>query len=298
MFLYETFYPNCCLHNVDDLVSVLEPFVFTNEKKEKWAKPSSVSVSSDPVPSSPDPVCSDLVSEVVINSKPEPTKKEPEKNNFNRTPRGVQDPLFWSIYIDIYGYNDFLRVKESQHVSNIEIQEKQKIVDFVSNIGTKGLDKLVNYKITRPFHCEIMSDLITKPRMCLSGLIAVCAFYRKNIFLVNTIKNTCLKFEYSEKEEEDDLEKDDPEKETGENSIIIYNSTRTEYCLRPDLPNNLFLLESYQKPLKAASNYKTEDLISIAQQTNFPLDKENKKWKKPELYTALCVYLLWDSKEN
>jgi len=292
MFLYETFYPNCCLHNVDDLVSILEPFAFTNEKKEKWMKPSSSSV-SDPV----------------ISSKPEPTQKEPEKNisiaiqhdnnnNFNRTPRGVQDPLFWSIYIDIYGYNDFLRVKESQHVSNIEIQEKQKIVDFVSNIGTKGLDKLVNYKITRPFHCEIMSDLITKPRMCLSGLIAACAFYKKNIILVNTIKNTCLKFEYSEKEEKDDSEKEAENSDQEKSPIIIYNSTRTEYCLRPDLPNNLFLLESYQKPLKAASNYKTEDLISIAHQTNFPLDKENKKWKKPELYTALCVYLLWDSREN
>ena len=238
-------------------------------------------------------------------------EKQPEvRESFARPPKklfakGVQDQLFWTIYIAVYGYNDFLRVVQSQHVSNIEIQEKQKIVDFVSKTGSKGLSELVNYKITRPFHCEIMSDLITQPRMCSSGLVAACAFYQKNIIMVDPVKNTYLKFVYKDVITDSITENNKP--------IIIYRTfaggSKQEYHVLSEEEETsftgktqigMFLLESYHKPLKAASNYKTEDLEKIIEIIGMPQkvsegDDKKKKAKKPELYSAISLYTSWDS---
>ena len=120
--------------------------------------------------------------------------------------------------------------------------------------------------------------------------------------MVDPVKNTYLKFVY----------KGDTEKEEEKiDSIIIYRTfvggSKKEYhILSEEEPifkgeTTMLLLESYIKPLKAASNYKTEDLEQIAEKIGLPShngvegDDKKKKSKKPELYSAISLYTTWDS---
>ncbi len=54
----------------------------------------------------------------------------------------------------------------------------------------------------------------------------------------------------------------------------------------------MFYIENLEKPLKAFSSYKLDELISISEKLNINIyDASNKKRKKQELYSDILKYL-------
>jgi len=222
----------------------------------------------------------------------------------------VQDGLFWSIYIAVYGYHEYLRNK--YNYGKLEVREKQKIADFVLTRGNNHLN--TNYKVTRSFCGEIVADLISLPRMVFSGLIGMCAFYKKDIYIVDIIKHTYISFLGSEG--------------NGETIILYRNPLHTrkfssnEYFIDigltiqslEEIREKYFAIEHYAKPLKGISAYLKTDLENIAEKTVFTsfniedmqtgkalsggvLNEKKCKEKKievlskQELYNSILMYL-------
>jgi hypothetical protein len=58
-----------------------------------------------------------------------------------------------------------------------------------------------------------------------------------------------------------------------------------------DLQNNLFCIENHVRPLKAISNYKSDELQEIAEKLDIDLDE--RKWKKQDLYNEITKLTKW-----
>ena len=198
----------------------------------------------------------------------------------------VQDGLFWSIYIGVYGYTEFLRNK--YNYGKLEVREKQKVAEYV---GANTLK--TNYKVTRSFCGEMVADLISLPRMVFSGLIGMCACYKCDIYIVDIVKHTYLSF----------LGTDGSG--TGETIILYRNPLHTrkfdsnEYFLDEGLTiqsleeirEKYFGIEHYDKPLKGISTYLKPDLENIARKTVFYGRKSEETYSKQELYNHILMFL-------
>ena len=198
----------------------------------------------------------------------------------------VQDGLFWSIYIAKYGYSEYLRNK--YNYGKLEVNEKQKITEYLLSIGSNRIKS--NYKITRSFCGEIVADLTSLPRMVMSGLIAMSAYYKSDIYIVDIIKNTYVYFLY--------LGDDTPLKDT----IVLYKNPlytkkfhSNEYFVDigftiqslDEIRENYVGMEHYQKPLKGISTYLKPDLEKMVEKTVFRDNKSMDTYSKQELYNIL-----------
>jgi len=203
----------------------------------------------------------------------------------------VQDGLFWSIYIAKYGYLEYLRNK--YNYGKLEINEKQKISEYLLSIGSNRIKS--NYKITRSFCGEIVADLTSLPRMVMSGLIAMSAYYKSDIYIVDIIKNTYVYFLY--------LGDDIPLKDT----IVLYKNPlhtkkfhSNEYFVDigftiqslDEIRENYVGMEHFSKPLKGISTYLKPDLEKMAEKTVFREKKclETETYSKQELYNILLMH--------
>ena len=201
----------------------------------------------------------------------------------------VQDGLFWSIYIAKYGYSEYLRNK--YNYGKLEVNEKQKITEYLLSIGSNRIK--TNYKVTRSFCGEIVADLTSLPRMVMSGLIAMSAFYKCDIYIVDIIKNTYVYFLY--------LGEDTPLKDT----IVLYKNplhtkkfNSNEYFVDigltiqsiDEIRENYVGMEHFDKPLKGISTYLKPDLEKMAEKTVFREKKCIDTHSKQELYNILLMH--------
>jgi len=318
MFLQEIFFQNRenpfsqkLDSGIIDL-SLFDSFMITIDNKQKWNSSSSfikpicnpqMKVWEQIQP--PPPIIetkieiippSEIISETDIQTKI-------QKYTFYAS--GVQDQIFWTVFIAKYGYKAYSNT--GKQFGNIEMKEKQLIADYIHAQGPIEISKQINYKLTRALCCEIVSDLVTSPKMTYSSFIAYCVYYKTSIFIVDVVKKTYIPFLYSGKE-------------TDSEPIIIYKNPffrekkkeGQSYDKKNDGPiKNMFFVEAgqsvlsiddiretflsfehYDKPLKSISNYKTTDLEEIAEKLEISLRNENKKYKKNELYAKIIEYLL------
>ena len=219
----------------------------------------------------------------------------------------VQDGLFWSIYLAVYGETEYYRNK--YNYGKIETQEKQKIADFMRSTGAPTLSKMTNYKITRIGCVEIISDLTNTPHMPISALIGTAAFYQRSIYLVDLFKKTCLVFEY--RKQDSDLEPS----QKPETPIVLYQNPNypmdrnnkivkkmNEYFVDVDLAvqsiekieETYYRMDNYAKVLKGISVYKKSDLDAIATRVGMEISTISKM----ELYHQLLVFLAPNATAN
>ena len=225
----------------------------------------------------------------------EPMQKEKEDTIFSRLEKecvftkNVQDGLFWSIYILQYGYNEYDRNK--YNYGKIEVQEKEKIAEYLHTTGSQKISKQTNYKITRGFCCEIESDLITKPKMTFSALIGMCAYYKCTILIVDLTKNIYYSFSCED------------ENKTLETYILYKNPLYTgkyksnEYFI--DIDHKLYSLleikerflkiDNFLKPMKSITSYKKIELECIV--SKITKEKTNEKMDKPQLYEKILMHV-------
>jgi len=195
------------------------------------------------------------------------------------------DTLFWCLFIIHFGYDEYLEVDRNYGVKELEI--KKKIGDFITSNPHKM--KNTNYKITKIAVQEILSELLTSQKdTSMNSLLAILVYYNINLIMVNSTKLLMLEF-LSNKDVENQLP-----------TYVIYKDTYGKYSLKTepltkeqldDLKNKTICLDSYMKPLKAISNYKVDELETLAKKMG--LFESGKKYKKTDLYqeiTEACQF--------
>ena len=192
------------------------------------------------------------------------------------------DSLFWSIFISVYGYTEYETI--GRCYSNREISEKQNIMEFIKKTpkSLKNMDK----KITKAMTQEILSDIMSNKKTTLDVLPAFALFYKKNIIILNEKnKNVYLKINLVEDTKE---------------YILLIKNKKGGFGLDTEITSEKiqsildtkFCLENYNKPLKAISNYKSEELTSIGEMVG--MNMNNGKIKKQELYNEICKLICWE----
>ena len=234
--------------------------------------------------------------ETIVNTPPSIVELNIEREEFNDKvvrktkittneiffPRN-EDTLFWCIFIYKFSKIEFLQIETKY--KNKEIEEKMKIVDFLTD-----LTKLKSMKISKTGCQEIRGDLSCSSKTNLFALHALCAFYDICVYVVNNENKTYI--EYNNRNENDEI-------------CIIYKNgsllnespALSKYSIDLNItPSKIakiqeefFKFDSYNKALKAISTYKVIDLEKLA--TKFPGIKD-KKMKKNGLYEAICAQLI------
>jgi hypothetical protein len=275
MFLHDMFYSEC--KPITDL-TVFEQFMFLKTEPEL--------IEIEPI---------------ITRLELEPEKKEPEKKELEPEPiitrlekecifaKNVQDGLFWSIYILHYGYTEYHRNR--YNFGKIEVQEKEKIAEYLHTTGSQKISKQTNYKLTKGLCCEIEADLITKPKMVFSGLIGMCAYYKCNIIVVDLQKKIYYSFNNSENLNETYI--------LYKNPLYTGKYKSNEYFIDIDHKiysllqlNELFLkIDNFQKPMKSITNYKKIELEYIATKL-FGSIKEKETSDKNHLYEKILLYIV------
>lgn len=189
-----------------------------------------------------------------------------------------KNPLFWAIYIDIYGYEQYMSI--TNKYGNVELEEKQKIMDFLKTGYTKM--KEVSKKTSKVLVQEWMSELMSAAKMSINILQVFSVYYKRPIIVYFEENNSHLY--YPESSEDSDklpivvLVNSDGHFGIHNNFVAIerINEIMSGICL-----------EDIDKPLKGLSAYKVSELLEIASKCNINGDK----LKKPELYEKIWNHL-------
>ena len=215
---------------------------------------------------------------------PEPVLPEPaisKKVAERRFTPKQENTLFWCMYIAQYGYSEYMRI--GTRYNNAEIDEKQAVSADLNKHSAKL--KSTNFKLSNQSIQEICSAITVCRKDGLFSLIAFCAYYKKTVFVVFS-NRTYLMFS--------------PEKEATEDAVMIHCETvgkrnNQVYSLTMDvMPETIremrdthFRLDHYEKPLRSASAYKLDELVSIATKLGVSIGD---KPKKADVYEKVAIH--------
>lgn len=253
-FLHQIFYVNNKFDTESKLPKLAE-FMLTNNKK------------------------SEIVDAVVI-PEPRTVNIVPEiKENAGLYFPKKQNPLFWCIYISIYGYPQYLAIDKKY--STTEMEEKQKIIEFLKTSGSKL--KQANRRVTKCLIQEWMSDFLAAKKMEVPILQVFSVYYGRKIYMYNEEKGSYLKY---------------PALDTESEPIIIYKNKDGNFGIDMNTTAEKIKeveagiqLEDVDKPLKGVSSYKMTDLTELSTKCGLPLEADGRKLKKPELYVKIWFHL-------
>lgn len=189
-----------------------------------------------------------------------------------------KDTLFWCLYIAKNGIHEFNMINKGY--SNIEMGEKQKIMEFVKSQPSRL--KNTNMKVTNVGIQEIMSDIVTNTMLSVSTLIAMSVFYKARIILTkenNTYINIFPTDEY-------------------EHTILLHKNARGEYGIDLNVTEDKikqiesvqYCLHRYDKPLDSISNFSSDELKKLSARLGVD---QTIKYKKGELYQEATRRCLW-----
>ena len=191
-----------------------------------------------------------------------------------------KDALFWCYYIIKNGYGAYVYPNTTSYIN--EKNEKFKCIQLLRD--NKDLLKTKKIKNLKE---DVEDDLANKDRIGMKTFIALCIVSKINIVYIH--KRKC--FEHMHNDE-------DP--------VHVVHSSN-EYCGELNISKEqldtyrttLFKWESVDKPLKAVSSYKSDELLDLCIKLVFDNDsdtnatnKQNlKKKTKKELYELLVQNL-------
>ena len=240
----------------------------------------------------------------------------PPKNTLYDPSHSVADTLFWSIYIGNYGLAEFQRIRTNYAFA--EIQEKQKIAAFLASVENYKKLKETKYRVSKGGVQEIQSECHTQASTTsFPVVIAMSVFYEKNIWIVDESRRVFLKFDGKPAEAEAE---GSPTKNP---CMIIYKTNvrnRAKYTIdmcptgvldiAKKLQSEMICLDHYETPIKAPSNYKMEDLETMARILGIGgsggsadgvvdgSESSGKKWKKSELYDLVKQKCIWQPADS
>jgi hypothetical protein len=191
------------------------------------------------------------------------------------------DTLFWCIYIIANGYGEYINIDRNYGLKELEI--KKQIGECTANKGY--LKSTPNYKITNNLRGEIHSELLTSQKdTSFPCLLILCCYYKINVVLLHPNGKLMLEF----------ISNTDAET----SYYILKKNIHGKYSVNTDkktwkdvqeMKTKLVCIGNYMKPIKAAGNYKIEDLEEFAEKLGV-LDA-TKKYKKVELYQLVQEHM-------
>jgi hypothetical protein len=215
------------------------------------------------------------ISKKSIETKENKEHKEiNENNNFFTPPQ--KDGLFWCFYIIKNGFSAY----EYPGVTSF-INEKDLKIKLIEMIRTKK--QILKLKKIKNIKEDVEDDLVNKEIISMKTFIALCAAENFNILFIH--KKKC--FELISEEENPYF-------------IIHQSDNNVKYCYElnatkeivDNYKNTLFKWESLERPLKAISYYKLDELMVLCKKLGLEekINNLNKKAKK-DLYEILIQNL-------
>jgi hypothetical protein len=188
------------------------------------------------------------------------------------------DTLFWCAYTINKGEAEYEMI--GNRYKNAEIDEKQKMIDFIK----KNPDAIKSsFKITAVKMKEIMSELMMDTKTSWTAFLAMCVYYKFSAIIC--YKKTFLEFCVKGAEHTHLFHRD----ASGHISVDTNALDETEIN---DIRNaRISLGQNPEKPLKAVSHYKMDDLAEIAEKLGVMCGQN--KWKKADWYDAILKELEW-----
>jgi len=200
---------------------------------------------------------------------------KPKKHIFSPT---KTDTLFWCAYTINKGEAEYEMI--GNRYKNAEIEEKQKMIDFIK----KNPDAIKSsFKITAVKMKEIMSELMMDAKTSWTAFLAMCVYYKFNAIVC--YKKTYLDFFVKGAEHTHLFHRDDS------GHISVDTNELDEDEIKDIRNSKIHLGQNPEKPLKAASHYKMDDLAEIAEKLGVTCGQN--KWKKADWYDAIIKELEW-----
>lgn len=189
-----------------------------------------------------------------------------------------KDQLFWCCYIGKYGLEKYKEIKH--RAGNVEMEEKQKISEYFKT--NPKILKQINQKMTKARIQEIISEIMVNSKVTLNVLPAFALYYRMRILIV---KESRVYLNISSEDNYD-------------TTILMSKTYQKDYNIDicrddkkiQDIIDKCLCLYSYEKPLKAISNFKMNELSELALKMNVDISE---KIPKNELYGIVARKCIW-----
>ena len=202
-----------------------------------------------------------------------------------------EDKLFWCFY-------KLYKNMEDSDIENLNIMKEEK--DFKINIVNKIhnnkeiKDLLKKYKFKKNL---VEDELLNSKKISLTTFECLVMLHSMNVFIIKN-NNIYTYFSYNNMLEEDH---DNTSYEKFINyKFIIFKSfssvdNKFEFNIENNVTNlfikniitNYYYLENLDKPIKAFSSYKLDDLINICNKLKITIYNDSKKKTKKELYEEI-----------
>lgn len=187
-----------------------------------------------------------------------------------------KDSLFWCFFVIKNGFAAYEYPGTTSFVN--EKAEKFKLIE---SLRTKK--QILKTKKIKNVKEDVEDDLANKSKISMKTFIALCAAENINVLFIH--KRKCFELM---------CEEDNPF------HVIHWYDNPEKYCYEMNLSkealdkyrNTLFKWESLEKPLKAMSSYKSDELMELCNKLGLQekVDNLNKKTKK-DLYELLIMNL-------
>jgi hypothetical protein len=212
---------------------------------------------------------------------------EPFKINNHKN---FADKLFWMFYKIINNFSDI----DLEHINSFKIMKEFKINSVEKLKSQKNI--LKDFKIQKGL---VEDDLTNNEKISFKTFHALCVLYLVNVILIRDNNTYCILCTNNDEKvinlENYKLLKISNVKMSSEFNnfdIELVNNSITEEELQTIL-TSYYAIENIEKPLKAFSNYKLDDLVSIAEKLSINVyDEATKKKKKQELYENIIQKLI------
>ena len=212
---------------------------------------------------------------------------EPFKINNHKN---FADKLFWIFYKIINNFSDV----DLEHINSFKIMKEFKINSVEKLKSQKNI--LKDFKIQKGL---VEDDLTNNEKISFKTFHALCVLYLINVVLIRDNNTYCVLCTNSD-EKVINLQNYKVIKISNVKLSAQFNNFDIELVsnsfTETELQNILksyYVIENIEKPLKAFSNYKLDDLVNIAEKLNINIyDEHTKKKKKQELYENILQKLI------
>ena len=212
---------------------------------------------------------------------------EPFKINNHKN---FADKLFWIFYKIINNLNDI----DLEHINSFKIMKEFKIASVEKLKNQKNI--LKDFKIQKS---AVEDDLTNNEKISFKTFHALCVLYLINVIVIRDNNTYCVLCTNSDEKvinlQNYKLLKITNVKMSSQFNnfdIELVNNSITEEELQKIL-KSYYTIENIEKPLKAFSNYKLDDLVLIAEKLSINIyDEHAKKKKKQELYENIIQKLI------
>lgn len=275
-FLNQIFYSHNKFDNPDS-IEVLKPWMLSNQNIELW-KPKEIEDKIDIEKKIPDLKASPPITMTY------PGNTQSQQNHSLFSPKS-QDTLFWCIYVAYYGEAAYMAI--GNKYKNEEIAEKQKIIEYIKSLKSSSFTNGI--KISKVKLQEISAGLMIDKKTDWITFQVMCMFYKISAFVLNKSNNTYLHIKTADSGNKQFILYKSP---NGRMSIDINEIDEEIQKQTKTIVETMVLIDHMSdRPLKAASAYKLEEIQLLASKLGITVDTlnilSNIKPKKTDWYNAV-----------